>query len=92
MSDEYHSLERQADALERQAEAFETIADELRFQNAAIVEIAWQLHHLERRVDPHASGEPMSHRAFMTNLDDHDFERRERERDPHAREIAGGNR
>ncbi|WP_276252812.1 hypothetical protein [Halomontanus rarus] len=92
MSDEFLSLERQADEMERQADALETIANELRFQNAALVEIAWRLHHLECGIDPHASEHTMSHRAFMTGLDDHDFERREREEDSNAREIAGGNR
>ena len=53
MSDEFHALERKADAMERQAAALEAIATELRYQNAALVETIDAIDQLAARVDDH---------------------------------------
>ncbi|MCU4744315.1 hypothetical protein [Natronoglomus mannanivorans] len=80
MSDEFLSLERQADEMERQADALEAIATELRYQNAVLCETVAALDDLSTRVDERpAESEPRdrSDRAMQTDIADRLFDRDE---------------
>ncbi|WP_137291489.1 hypothetical protein [Natronorubrum halophilum] len=83
MSDEFHALERQADAMEQQAAALEAIATELRYQNAALVETIDAIDQLAAHVDDHhvSDTEPRSRSgtALQTAIADRLFERDDRE-------------
>ncbi|WP_276255594.1 hypothetical protein [Halomontanus rarus] len=84
MSDEFLSLERQADEMERQAKALEAIATEFRYQNAVLCETVASLDDLAVRVDERpAESEPRdrSGRAMQTDIADRLFDRDEAEDD-----------
>jgi hypothetical protein len=92
MSDEFLALEaqlevleRQADAVERQTAALEAIATEMRYQNAALVEMIACLDDLSARVDDHHypdhPPQDRSGPALQTWLQDRLFERDQLEDD-----------
>ncbi|MFC4247228.1 hypothetical protein ACFOZ7_09495 [Natribaculum luteum] len=72
MSDEFHALERQADALE-------AIATELRYQNAVLCELLVSMDDLAARVDdyhcPESEPRQRSGRAIQTAIADQLYER-----------------
>ena len=88
MSDEFQSLERQANALE-------AIATELRYQNAVLVELIASMDDLSARVDEHHVPESQprdrSGRALQTWIQDRLFERDELEDDEHGFSPKWGN-
>ncbi|WP_121743882.1 hypothetical protein [Natronorubrum halophilum] len=71
MSDEFHALERQADAMEQQTAALEAIATELRYQNAALVETIDAIDQLATHVDDR-EGELMNGLDLAENWADGD--------------------